>query len=125
METPALYRLEDCSYEHDHNYLETEEPRPIEPSAIRIRAGMLTPAFLDAIRHSDNEERRNLVLADDTLAGEPWHDRLGEVQGIHLVATHRRRTHQVLAVQRSAGGIPGSQCPKTATSSAPTGSSTG
>lgn len=26
-------------------------------------------------------------MADDSLAGEPWYDGLGEVQGVHLVAT--------------------------------------
>ena len=86
METPALHRLEDCSYEHNDGYLETEKPRSIRSGAIKIRRGMLTAALLGAIRHSDNDERRNLVLADDSLAGEPWYADLGEVQGIHLVA---------------------------------------
>ena len=87
MEPPALYRLEDCSYEHNDGYLETEKPRPVRPGAVRIRRGMLTAALLGAIRHSDHDERGNFVLADDSLAGEPWYDGLGEVRGIHLVAT--------------------------------------
>ena len=87
MVTPALHRIEDCGYHHHASHLETEEARPVRPGAIRIRRGMLTAALLSAIWHSDNDERRNLVLADDRLAGKPWYDGLGEVQGVHLVAT--------------------------------------
>ena len=105
METPALYRLEDCRFKHNDGYLQTEKPRPIRPGAIRIRRSMLTAALLGAIQHSDNEERRTLVLADDSLAGEPRYDGLGEVQGIHLVATTgRERTEYRLC--RDAQGNP-------------------
>ena len=48
---------------------------------------MLAPALLGAIDNSDHAERRNLVVADDRLADEPWYDGLGEVRGIHLIAT--------------------------------------
>ena len=76
MDTPALHRLEDCSYEHNDGYLETAEPRPVRPGVVRIRRGMLTATLLGAIRHSDHDDgghdgRTNFVLADDSLAGEP------------------------------------------------------
>lgn len=87
MKEPALFRVEDCSYEHSDGLLEIGSREPVRPGDIRIRSRNLTSALLDAIRRSSCAERRQLVLSDEDLAGEPWYEALGEVRGIHLLAS--------------------------------------